>query len=178
MADLITLARPYARAAFEVAMSERDLPKWSKMLSVAANVSSVDTIRAILSSPTVTAQQLAHTLVELCGDELNQKAKNFVNLLAENKRLALLPEISSLYEGLRANQEKSVDVEITTAFAISSGTADNLAAALKTRLQREVKLASKVDPTLIGGAVIRAGDTVIDNSVRGKLNKLAEAMNS
>lgn len=178
MADLTTLARPYARAAFEVAMEERDLPKWSKMLTVAAQVSSIDAVNAVLSSPTVGSEKLAHTLIELCGDELNQKAKNFVSLLAENKRLALLPEISSLYEGLRANQEKSVDVEITTAYSISSATADKLAAALKTRLQRDIKLASKVDPALIGGAIIRAGDTVIDNSVRGKLNKLAEAMNS
>ena len=178
MADLTTLARPYARAAFEVAMAERALPKWSKMLAVAANVSSIDAVKAALSSPTVSAAQLAHTLISICGDELDQKAKNFINLLAENKRLGLLPEIAAIYEGLRANQEKSVDVEITTAFAISSATADKLAAALKARLQRDVKLASKVDSTLIGGAVIRAGDTVIDNSVRGKLNKLAEAMNS
>ncbi|MEX2131367.1 MAG: F0F1 ATP synthase subunit delta [Pseudohongiellaceae bacterium] len=178
MADLITLARPYARAAFEVAMEDGALQKWTNMLSVAASVSTVDKVKAVLSSPTVTTQQLSQTLISLCGDELDQKGKNFLTLLAENKRLALLPEIFNLYEGLRANQERSVDVEITTAFAISGATSDKLAAALKKRLQRDIKLASKVDPNLIGGAVIRAGDTVIDNSVRGKLNKLAEAMNS
>lgn len=178
MADLTTLARPYAKAAFEVAMADRALQKWSSMLSVAANVSSIDTVRAVLSSPTVTTQQLAATLINLCGEELDQKGRNFISLLAENKRLALLAEIQAIYEGLRANQEKSVDVEVTTAFAISDAVADKLAAALKKRLQREIKLSSKVDSDLIGGAVIRAGDTVIDNSVRGKLNKLAEAMNS
>lgn len=178
MADLITLARPYARAAFEVAMEDGALQKWTNMLSVAASVSTIDKVKAVLSSPTVTTRQLAQTLISLCGDELDQKGKNFLTLLAENKRLALLPEISNLYEGLRANQERSVDVEITTAFAISDATSDKLVAALKKRLQRDIKLASKVDPNLIGGAVIRAGDTVIDNSVRGKLNKLAEAMNS
>jgi F-type H+-transporting ATPase subunit delta len=101
-----------------------------------------------------------------------------VHLLAENKRLVLLPEISLLFENLKANQEKSVDVEITTAFEISSDVSSKLAQALKDRLQREIKLATSVDQSLIGGAIIRAGDNVIDGSVRGKLSKLAESMNS
>jgi F-type H+-transporting ATPase subunit delta len=99
-------------------------------------------------------------------------------LLAENKRLSLLPEISTLFEILKANQEKSIDVEITTAFEISLDVSNKLAQALKIRLQREIKLATRVNQNLIGGAVIRAGDTVIDNSIRGKLSKLAESMNS
>jgi F-type H+-transporting ATPase subunit delta len=101
-----------------------------------------------------------------------------VRLLAENKRLVLLPEISALFEGLKANQEKAVDVEITTAFEISSDVSNKLAESLKDRLQREIKLATSVDQSLIGGAIIRAGDNVIDSSVRGKLSKLAELMNS
>ncbi|MDP6414968.1 MAG: F0F1 ATP synthase subunit delta, partial [Gammaproteobacteria bacterium] len=96
----------------------------------------------------------------------------------ENKRLALLAEVSMLFENLKANQEKTVDVEITTAFEISSEISEKLAQALKTRLQRDIKLATAVDQSLLGGAVIRAGDTVIDSSTRGKLNKLAETMNS
>jgi F-type H+-transporting ATPase subunit delta len=89
-----------------------------------------------------------------------------------------LPEISTLFEILKADREKSVDVEITTAFEISSDVSKQLAQALKTRLQREINLSTRVNQSLIGGAVIRAGDTVIDNSVRGKLSKLAELMNS
>jgi F-type H+-transporting ATPase subunit delta len=99
-------------------------------------------------------------------------------LLSENKRLALLPEVSELFENLKANQEKSVDVEITTAFKISSEVSGKLAKALKKRLERDINLATSIDQSLLGGAVIRAGDTVIDSSVRGKLNKLAESMNS
>ena len=95
-----------------------------------------------------------------------------------DKRLVLLPDVSALYEILKANQEKSVDVEITTAFEISSDIAQKLADSLKSRLEREIILATKVDQSLLGGAVIRAGDTVIDSSVRGKLTKLAESMNS
>jgi F-type H+-transporting ATPase subunit delta len=178
MADLTTLARPYARAAFEVAMEGNELENWSKMLSLAASVSSIDSVRVVLGSPTLTAEELARKMIDICGEELDKKGQNFLALLAENKRLGLLGEISAIYEVFKANQEKSVDVEITTAFEVSSEASDKLAEALKNRLQREINLESKVDPDLLGGAVIRAGDTVIDSSVRGKLTKLAEAMNS
>ena len=178
MAELTTLARPYAKAAFEVAVADGGLKNWSKMLAVAASVAVNDSVAAVLSSPALAAEQLAQSLIEVCGDELDDKGQNFVRLLAENKRLSLLPEISMLFEVLKANQEKSVDVEITTAFEISSDISNKLAKALKTRLQREIKLATRVNQNLIGGAVIRAGDTVIDNSIRGKLSKLAELMNS
>jgi len=178
MADLTTLARPYARAAFEVAMEGNDLENWSSMLSLAASVSSIDSVRVVLGSPTLTAEQLAQTMIDICGEELDKKGQNFLTLLAENKRLGLLVQISAIYEIFKANQEKSIDVEITTAFEVSSEASDKLAEALKNRLQREINLESKVVPGLLGGAVIRAGDTVIDSSVRGKLTKLAEAMNS
>ena len=178
MADLTTLARPYARAAFEVAMQGNDLDNWSNMLSLVARVSSIDSVRVVLGSPTLTAEQLAQTMIDICGEDLDKKGQNFLALLAENKRLGLLVEISAIYEIFKANQEKSIDVEITTAFEVSSEASDKLAKALKKRLQREINLESKVDPGLLGGAVIRAGDTVIDSSVRGKLTKLAEAMNS
>lgn len=178
MAELITLARPYARAAFEVAMQDNDLQKWSDMLSMTAAVAGQDKVRGVLTNPALSSEQVADSLIDLCGEELNAKGQNFMRLLAENKRLVLLPEISVLFDTLKANQEKSVDVEVTTAFKISSEIADKLAGALKARLQREIKLATSVDQSLIGGAVIRAGDTVIDSSVRGKLSKLAESMNS
>jgi F-type H+-transporting ATPase subunit delta len=178
MAEIITLARPYAKAAFEVALADSDLESWSKMLAVLASVADEGPVATMLSSPALAAEQLAQCLIDVCGDELDSKGQNFIRLLAENKRLDLLSGISTLFEALKANQEKSVDVEITTAFEISSDVSDKLAQALKTRLQREIKLATRVNQSLIGGAVIRAGDTVIDNSVRGKLSKLAELMNS
>jgi F-type H+-transporting ATPase subunit delta len=178
MAELTTLARPYARAAFEVALSDNALPGWSTMLGLAAAVATQDSVSTILTDPALDSEQVAQSFLDVCGDELDAKGQNFIRLLAENKRLALLREISVMFDILKANQEKSIDVEVTTAFPISSETSDKLAQALKTRLQREIRLATNVDQSLIGGAVIRAGDTVIDSSVRGKLSKLAESMNS
>ena len=178
MADLTTLARPYAKAAFEIARENNDLTNWSNMLSLAANVSSNNTVKSAISSPTLTADAQAAILVNLCGEELDQKGKNFISLLAENKRLTLLSEIAEIYEILRASEEKTIEVELTTAHETNPEVTEKLATALKNRLQREINLTSKVDASLIGGAVIRAGDTVIDSSVRGKLRKLAEAMNS
>jgi len=178
VAELITLARPYAKAAFETALQDGALDKWSGMIALSAAVANEEGVSAILSSPSLSSDQIAQAFIGVCGDELDEKGKNFISLLAENKRLVLLWEISSLFETLKANQEMSVDVEITTAFEISSDVSNKLAQALKDRLKREIILATSVDQSLIGGAIIRAGDNVIDSSVRGKLSKLAESMNS
>lgn len=178
MAELITLARPYAKAAFEIALADSALDKWSSMIALSAAVSVEGGVSRVLSSPSLSSEQIAEAFIGVCGDELDAKGKNFISLLAVNKRLVLLPEISTLFEVLKANQEKSVDVEITTAFEISSDVSNKLAQALKDRLKREIILATHVDQSLIGGAIIRAGDNVIDSSVRGKLSKLAESMNS
>lgn len=178
MAELTTLARPYAKAAFEVASNDNALGEWSTMLATAAAVTAQDAVSTVLSSPALDAEKVSQVFIDVCGEELNAKGQDLVRLLAENKRITLLPEISGLFEILKANQEQSVDVEITTAFEISSDISEKLANALKARLNREIKLATSVDPALLGGALIRAGDTVIDSSVRGKLSKLAESMNS
>ncbi len=178
MAELTTLARPYAKAAFATAVQDNGLGLWSAMLALSAAVAADESVNAVLSSPALTSAQVAASFVDVCGDELDEKGKNFIHLLAENKRLVLLAEISALFEILKANQEKSVDVEITTAYEIGTQLTDQLVKALSARLQREIKLVTRVDQSLVGGAVIRAGDNVIDNSVREKLSKLAESMNS
>jgi len=178
MAESITLARPYAKASFEVALAAGELSIWSQALKLLADVSANETVRRTMLSPALTAAEQASLLVELCGDELLPKARNLVRLLAENKRLLLLPEISQLFEALKANQEMTVDVELSTAFELNKEVVNKITQALQTRLNRAINLQTRVDTYLIGGAVIRAGDTVIDSSVRGKLTKLAEAMNS
>lgn len=178
MAELTTLARPYAKAAFEVALESKALDNWSKMLTLSSAIAKNAAVASLLKSPALSSEQVADSFLQVCGDELDAKGKNFIRLLAENKRLVLLPQISQLYEALKANQEKSVDVEITTAFEISSEISTKLANALQARLQRDIKLATRVDQSILGGAIIRAGDTVIDSSVRGKLSKLAESMKS
>ncbi|MCI5106164.1 MAG: F0F1 ATP synthase subunit delta [Pseudomonadales bacterium] len=178
MAELTTVARPYAKAAFQVALEDNALNDWSRMLALAAAITGQERVQLLLQAPALTSEQVAESFIDICGDELNDKGKNYVRLLAENKRIALLAEIARIYENLRAQQEKSLDVEVLTPYEISQEVADKLAAALKTRLQREVKLATRTDQSLIGGAVVRAGDMVIDSSVRGKLAKLTESINS
>lgn len=178
MAESITLARPYAKAAFEVALADKELGAWSQALRLLAGVAANETVQLQLLSPALTAAQQADTLIGLCKEDLSPKAQNFVRLLAENKRLTLLREVSELFDVLKANQEKTVDVELSTAFELNTDVVDKITQALQTRLNREINLQTRVDRHLIGGAVIRAGDTVIDSSVRGKLTKLAEAMSS
>jgi len=178
MAELSTLARPYAKAAFEYAREHNALAQWSEQLATAATVAADEGMDAVLNNPSLTDDQQAQTLAGVCGDALGAEMKNFVSILASNKRLSLLPEISSQFELFKANQEKSVDVEVISAFDLADATTDRLADVLGKKLEREVKVSTSTDSNLLGGVLIRAGDLVIDGSVRGRLNKLAEAMNS
>ncbi len=178
MAELSTLARPYARAAFEYAREHDALDAWSEQLATAAAVVAEPGMAALLDNPSLTDTQQAQALWDVCGDALGAAARNFVAILAANKRLALLPEIHSQFAEFKANQEKSVDVEVVSAFELDDATRDRLAEVLGRKLEREVKVSTSTDSDLLGGVLIRAGDLVIDGSVRGRLNKLAEAMNS
>ena len=178
MAELTTLARPYARAAFESARADSQLNEWAQALAVAAAVASEPKVKQLLAAPGLTAAQKSAAFADVCGSELSDKFKNFVSVLAENKRLALLPFIQTLFIDLKSQLEKAINVEVSTAFEISAETQSQLVIALTKKLDRVVTLESSSDKSLIGGAVIRAGDTVIDGSVKGRLAKLAEAMNS
>lgn len=176
MAELSTLARPYARAAFEYALAQQDLGGWNSQLATAAAVAQTERMQQLLSSPSTTAEQRAKALLDVCGDALSAKVQNFVRVLADNKRLELLPEIFTLFELMKANQEKSVDVDVVSAFPLDSDLTQRLAQALHGKLQREVTINASVDSSLLGGVLVRAGDVVIDGSVRGRLAKLAQAM--
>lgn len=176
MAELVTLARPYAKAVFEVALAESKLADWQSVLGLAAAVVSDDKVRAALSSPAMTSEQQAMLMLDICGDSLPLKAQNLVRTLAGNKRLALFPSIASQFAALKAQQEKTVAVDITSAFPLDAATADRLAQVLGRKWQCQVKLHMETDSKLIGGVVIRAGDTVIDASVRGRVMKLAETL--
>jgi F-type H+-transporting ATPase subunit delta len=178
MAELTTLARPYAKAVFGFALANQELEAWSKMLGVLAAVSQETAVAEVLSSPALTSDQLVDKVAILCGDELNEAGKNFVTVLADNKRLPLLAAIADQYEVLKAKQLEMSDVEITSAFEIDSDINDKLAQALTNKLNVKVNIHTQVDKTLIGGAVIRAGDLVIDSSVKARLAKLNEAMTS
>ncbi|MBV4538781.1 MULTISPECIES: F0F1 ATP synthase subunit delta [Pseudomonas] len=178
MAELTTLARPYAKAAFEHAQAHQQLANWSAMLGLAAAVSQDDTMQRLLKAPRLTSAQKAATFIEVCGDKFDAQAQNFIHVAAENGRLLLLPEIADLFELYKAELEKSVDVEVTSAFALNQEQQDKLAKVLSARLGQEVRLHASEDASLIGGVLIRAGDLVIDGSVRGKIAKLAEALKS
>jgi F-type H+-transporting ATPase subunit delta len=178
MAELSTLARPYAKAAFEYASEQNVLTSWSEQLATAAAVTMHSAMGAVLNNPSMTAQQQSQTVIDVCGDAIGKEVSNYVAILTSNKRLALLPEIYSLFEQYKANHEKSVDVEVVSAFDLADAARDKLAAVLGKKLEREVKVSTSTDSDLLGGVLIRAGDLVIDGSVRGRLNKLAEAMNS
>ena len=178
MAELSTLARPYAKAAFEYARDKNQLSQWSEQLATAAAVTLDSTMESVLNDPALTTEQQAQTLNDVCGDKVGAEARNFIAIVASNKRLALLPQIHSLFVQYKANQEKTVDVEVVSAFDLADATRDKLADVLSKKLEREVKVSTSTDSDLLGGVLIRAGDLVIDGSVRGRLNKLAEAMNS
>jgi len=173
MADKITVARPYARAAFEEAQAHKQLGAWSESLQRAAAVVQDPRVGSLLGNPAVTHEQLAKFVIELAGPQLNEQGRNFVQTLAENRRLAYLPEISTLFDELKDEAEGIVDVTVTSAAPLESGQREALSSALQRRLKRQVRLHCQTDPALLGGAVLRAGDLVIDGSMRARLNRIA-----
>jgi F-type H+-transporting ATPase subunit delta len=178
MAELSTLARPYAKAAFEYARQTNQLSQWAEQLATAAAVVADSGMKLALNDPSLTAEQQAQMLSDVCADALSAPVRNFIAVLAGNKRLSLLPEIHLLYAQFKANQEKTVDVEVISAFDLADATRDKLAEVLGKKLERQVEVRTSTDRNLLGGVLIRAGDLVIDGSVRGRLNKLAAAMNA
>ena len=176
MAETTTIARPYAQAVFALAQEKGELAEWSQMLRFAAVVAADAEMLAMIDSPRVDSSQLASLFNEIGAEQLNDDAKNLIRVLAENHRLQLLPEIAALYEKERAAVEGTIVAEVITATTLSEARQNEIAAALTKRLGRDVTLACRIDESLLGGAVIRAGDVVIDGSVTGKLNKLANAL--
>lgn len=178
MAELTTLARPYAKAAFEYARDHDTLDQWSDQLATVAAVSAQETLQKLLANPSRTAEQQVAVLVDVCDNQLSAPVRNFLSVLADNKRLPLLPQIADLFGKFKASHEKSVDVEVVSAFELEDEVTRKLSEALSRKLERTVNVRSTTDASLLGGVLIRAGDLVIDGSVRGRLNKLAAAMNS
>ena len=176
MAELHTLARPYAKAAFELARDTQSLPHWSQTLKALAGVTADAEIASLLSNPRLSRGDVAAVLISALGDQLDALGRNFLGLLVENKRLSALSAIAEEYETLRAAAEKRVDVEITTATAVAQAQQQALIAAIRKRLAREVNVAWKTDAALVAGAVIRAGDLVIDGSIAGELAQLRQAV--
>jgi len=175
MAERLTAARPYATAVFDLAKAAGDFKGWSQLLAVAAAAATDSNMVRVAYDPNVSRRQLSDLFIEVCkkAGTVSSEASNLIRLLVENHRLTLLPEIAQLYEELRGTAEGTIEAEVTSAVELSALQQSAIAAGLKRRLKREVHLSTRIDPALVGGAVIRAGDLVIDGSVRGRLERLA-----
>ena len=173
MADRLTIARPYARAAFEEARKNGGLASWSEALQAAAIVVQDPRVANLLDNPRVTAEQLAELVDGIAAAPLGEHGANFVRTLAANHRLGYLPEIAELFDNLKDDAEGVEDVTVTSASALDEAQRRKLGAALERRLRRKVRLHCEIDPGLIGGAVLRAGDLVIDGSLRTRLERIA-----
>jgi F-type H+-transporting ATPase subunit delta len=176
VADRATIARPYARAAFAHAQATKDFANWSKLLGAAATGAKDARVARLIGNPHVTGDELVDLLGGLSKQAAGEGGKNFLRALAENNRLALLPEIAAQYEKLRAEVEGLVDVTVIAAREIAAPQQKRLEAALAKRLGRDVRMQMQIDESLIGGAIVRAGDLVIDGSLKGRLERLGSAL--
>lgn len=177
MAERSTIARPYAQAIFQLAEASGDFSRWSEALQVLAVAARDPNLESLLGSPRIGRQELAGLLIDIAGERLDQHGQNLVRLLADGRRLALLPDIAVQYEELRARAEGTIEARLITALPVDATASEQIAAALSKRLNRKVTLTTETDPELLGGAVVRAGDLVIDGSVRGRLERMAATLN-
>jgi F-type H+-transporting ATPase subunit delta len=173
VAERATIARPYAKAAFQYARDANAFTGWSQALKTASEIVADPRIAALTKSPSLTSADLASLIIDVAGARLDAGMQNFVRVLAENHRLLLLPEIAAHYESLRSAVENTVDVDVVSAVPLDAAQSDKLERALSVRLKRVVRMQTSVDPRLLGGAVVRAGDLVIDGSLKGRLERLA-----
>jgi F-type H+-transporting ATPase subunit delta len=174
MSQTLTLARPYARAVFSMARAQQRLPQWSTLLGFAARAVAEPSVQSVLGNPTVPAQALVDVLVP--PGDVDPLFTQFLSVLAANRRLAVLPEIAGLFDTLRAEDERIVKATVTSANPLAEAELAMLRAALVKRFGRDVQVSTAVDPSLIGGAVIDAGDVVIDGSLKTKLARLGAAL--
>jgi len=177
MAELATIARPYAEALFRVAKSG-NLVAWSDLVSEMSQVATLPDVKAFASNPKLADKQVAETFLSLLKSNLTPEAKNFVAALVENGRLTLLPEIGEQFQALKNAQEGAADADITSAFEMTDAQVKDLIATLEKKFGRKLNPFVKVDPSLIGGVRVAVGDEVLDTSVRAKLQKMHTALTS
>jgi F-type H+-transporting ATPase subunit delta len=171
--DTTTIARPYAEAAFEIAKAAGNTDVWAEQLALLAAIVEDSQVATQIGSPNATADQLRDLMFAVAGDGLAQPVQNLVRLLAQNKRLLVLPDIEKLFAQMKTAFDGLRHVEVTSAFAVDDADRDALAARLKAHFGADVELTVVEDPSLIGGIKVRAGDIVIDGSLRGKLERLS-----
>ncbi len=176
MSEFTTQARPYAKAAFEVAQAESKMAEWSDALQFIDAVVSNENFAAVIDNPAMGADAKGEILIDICADKLSATQKNFIKVMAENSRLNLMPDIVILFEAHRAEFENTIEATATAAYALSDAQVQSMTNALKKKLGCEVTLTTKIDKSLIGGVIIRAGDLVIDGSTQAKIGSLTQAV--
>ncbi len=177
MAEFTTIARPYAKAAFDFAVESNNIDQWLEMITFAGQIASDDAVVKMLKATTA-ANEAADLMIKLGGEQLNENGQNFMKVLAQNERLLVLPEVSVLLTQYVDEYNKKVDAEITSATELNDAQQADLAASLEKRLARKVQLNVSIDKSLIAGVIIRVGDLLIDSSVRGKLERLDNQLQS
>ncbi len=171
-----TIARPYAEAVYGRAEETDNLDLWSDMLALLRAAASTPEVAGLIDNPLLPPERVQELMLEIGGGRLNEEGRNLVKLLVQNDRLSLLPDIAALYERLKRERQGVLQVQVTSAYVLNQAQKKALAEALKERLNRDIEISAEKDPDLIGGIMIRAGDLVIDGSVRGQLHKLANEL--
>ena len=177
MSELTTVARPYAKAAFDFAVENSAVDNWLEMLVFAAEVSQNETMMSYLSGG-ASVEQATELFLNVCDEQLDSNGQNLIKVMAENERLLVLPQVLTLFSELKAEYDKEIAVDVTSAVKLKAAQQKVISAALEKRLARKVKLNCVVDANVVSGLLIKAGDLVIDGSVRGKLDRLATTMQS
>jgi len=177
MSELTTIARPYARAAFEFAVNNNNIEAWSSMLFFASEVAQDVTMAKILTRDKA-PQELAELFLNICADQFDENGQNFIKILAENGRLRVLPRINQLFADLETEHKKEIDADVVSAYALSKPQQKELSKSLEKRLARKVNLNCSIDKSLITGMVITAGDLVIDSTASGQLTRLSNILQS
>jgi F-type H+-transporting ATPase subunit delta len=177
MAEFTTIARPYAKAAFDFAVESNSVDQWLEMITFAGHIASDDAVVKMLKASTASADA-ADLMIKLGGEQLNENGQNFMKVLAQNERLLVLPEVSVLLAQYVDEYNKQVDADIVSATELNDAQQAELAASLEKRLARKVKLNVSIDKSLVAGVIIRVGDLLIDGSVRGKLDRLSNQLQS
>jgi F-type H+-transporting ATPase subunit delta len=177
MSELTTVARPYAKAAFDFAVEAKAMDSWLAQLAFAAEVAQDETIIGYISGG-ASVEQAQTLFLNVCGEQVDSKGQNFLKVMAKNERLLVLPQVLEQFIELKAEFDQEVTVDVTSAVEVTAEQKTTLSAALEKRLARKVKLNCFVDVSIVSGLVIKAGDMVIDGSVKGKLNRLATTLQS
>ena len=177
MSEFVTVARPYAKAAFDFAVEHQGVDRWQDMLAFAAEVTKNEHMAELLSGA-IAPETLAESFIAVCGEQLDDNGQNLIRVMAENGRLKVLPDVLEQFVQFRAASEAIAEVEVTSATALSEEQLSKISAAMEKRLSRKVKLNCKIDKSVMAGVIIRSGDMVIDGSVRGRLERLADVLQS